>query len=65
MNGPGPGIDHAMTTDVPALPRATILIAEDESAIADALAVALCHIHTQKSLVELGQAGRFRRGRLR
>lgn len=32
---------------------------------ADALAVALCHAHTQQGLVDLGQAGRFRRGRLR
>jgi crossover junction endodeoxyribonuclease RuvC len=32
---------------------------------ADALAVALCHAHTQQGLVDLGEAGRFRRGRLR
>lgn len=32
---------------------------------ADGLAVALCHAHTQKSLIDLGGAGKFRRGRLR
>jgi crossover junction endodeoxyribonuclease RuvC len=32
---------------------------------ADALAVALCHAHTQKSLINMASAGKFRRGRLR
>ena len=32
---------------------------------ADALAVALCHAHTQKSLITMASAGKFRRGRLR
>lgn len=32
---------------------------------ADALAVALCHAHTQKSLISAASAGKFRRGRLR
>ena len=32
---------------------------------ADALAVALCHAHTQKQLTNLASAGKFRRGRLR
>lgn len=32
---------------------------------ADALAVALCHAHTQKSLINVTTAGKFRRGRLR
>lgn len=32
---------------------------------ADALAVALCHAHTQKSLITMANAGKFRRGRLR
>lgn len=32
---------------------------------ADALAVALCHAHTQKLLVNAANAGKFRRGRLR
>lgn len=32
---------------------------------ADALAVALCHAHTQKALVGLAERGSFRRGRLR
>lgn len=32
---------------------------------ADALAVALCHAHTQKSLINIASAGKFRRGRMR
>lgn len=32
---------------------------------ADALAVALCHAHTQKSLLGAAAAGKFRRGRMR
>jgi crossover junction endodeoxyribonuclease RuvC len=32
---------------------------------ADALAVALCHASTQKSLINMTSAGKFRRGRLR
>lgn len=32
---------------------------------ADALAIALCHAHTQKSLISMATAGKFRRGRLR
>ncbi|MCB1616051.1 MAG: crossover junction endodeoxyribonuclease RuvC [Pseudomonadales bacterium] len=32
---------------------------------ADALAVALCHIHTQKSLINLASGQGFRRGRLK
>jgi crossover junction endodeoxyribonuclease RuvC len=32
---------------------------------ADALAVALCHAHTQKSLISMASGGKFRRGRLR
>lgn len=32
---------------------------------ADALAIALCHAHTQKSLINIASAGKFRRGRMR
>jgi len=32
---------------------------------ADALAVALCHAHTQKLLINAASAGKFRRGRIR
>ena len=32
---------------------------------ADALAIALCHAHTQKQLINQASAGKFRRGRLR
>lgn len=31
---------------------------------ADALAIALCHAHTQKSLINITSAGKFRRGRM-
>lgn len=41
------------------------LSSEPQEDAADALAVALCHAHTQKSLIDLGGAGKFRRGRLR
>jgi len=32
---------------------------------ADALAIALCHAHTQKSLINIASAGKFSRGRMR
>jgi crossover junction endodeoxyribonuclease RuvC len=32
---------------------------------ADALAIALCHAHTHKSLINIASAGKFRRGRMR
>lgn len=38
---------------------------EPQEDAADALAVALCHAHTQKSLIHAADAGKFRRGRMR
>ena len=38
---------------------------EPQEDAADALAVALCHAHTQKSLINIASAGKFRRGRMR
>lgn len=60
------GHGAATKTQVQHMVRTLLHLSGDpQEDAADALAVALCHIHTQKSLVELGQAGRFRRGRLR
>ncbi len=41
------------------------LTGDPQEDAADALAIALCHSHTQKTLIDLGGAGKFRRGRLR
>jgi len=38
---------------------------EPQEDAADALAVALCHAHTQKNLIHAADAGKFRRGRMR
>ena len=38
---------------------------EPQEDAADALAIALCHAHTQKSLINIASAGKFRRGRMR
>ena len=60
------GTGAATKTQVQHMVRTLLSLPGDpQEDAADALAVALCHAHTQKSLISIANAGKFRRGRIR
>ncbi len=60
------GTGAANKTQVQHMVRTLLALpGEPQEDAADALAVALCHAHTQKHLINMAGAGKFRRGRLR
>jgi crossover junction endodeoxyribonuclease RuvC len=60
------GTGAATKQQVQHMVKALLLLPGDpQEDAADALAIALCHAHTHKSLINIASAGKFRRGRLR